>query len=163
MSEFFNFTVFVLFYLIVTKHFMDFSISFVVIYKLFCLVLGLSDGMLSLLLNFVFQNGHIVFDVINVCCCCCLILLFVSTRFLNIEISQQSNSSIFTPLSCLLWRLSYRSYTIFLKNTFLGFTKNNFWVFLSVPHLVDNYAKIVDGRGRNLMYHRTLPSRLVNI
>ena len=40
--------------------------------------------------------------------------------------------------------------------------KNNFWVFLSVPHLVDNYVKIVDGRGRNLMCHRTLPSRLVS-
>ena len=51
----------------------------------------------------------------------------------------------------------------FLKKTwaFLGFAKNNFWVFLSVPHLVDNYAKIVDGRGRNLMCHRTLPGRLV--
>ena len=51
----------------------------------------------------------------------------------------------------------------FLKKTwaFLGFAKNKFWVFLSVPHLVDNYAKIVDGRGRNLMCHRTLPSRLV--
>ena len=44
---------------------------------------------------------------------------------------------------------------------FFGIRKNNFWVFLSVPHLVDNYAKIVDGRGRNLMCHRTLPSRLV--
>ena len=43
---------------------------------------------------------------------------------------------------------------------FLGFAKNIFWVFLSVPHLVDNYAKIVDGRGRNLMCHCTLPSRL---
>ena len=45
----------------------------------------------------------------------------------------------------------------------MGFAKNNFWVFLSVPHLVDNYAKIVDGRGRNLMCHCTLPSRLVFI
>ena len=27
----------------------------------------------------------------------------------------------------------------------------NFWGFLSVPHLVDNYAEIVDERGRNLM------------
>ena len=90
-------------------------------------------------------------------------MLFVLTRFLNIDILQQSNASIFTPLSYLLWRLSYRSYRIFLKKTwaFLGFAKNNFWVFLSVPHLVDNYAKIVDGRGRNLMCHRTLPSRLV--
>ena len=43
----------------------------------------------------------------------------------------------------------------------MGIAKNNFWVLLSVPHLVDNYAKFVDGRGRNLMCHRTLPSRLV--
>ena len=52
----------------------------------------------------------------------------------------------------------------FLKKTwaFLGFAKTNFWVFLSVPHLVDNYAKIVDERGRNLMCDRTLPSRLVS-
>ena len=65
-----------------------------------------------------------------------------------------------TPLSYLLWRLSYRSYRIFWKRLF---AKNNFWVFLSVPHLLDNYAKIVDGRGRNFMCHRTLPSRLVKI
>ena len=40
----------------------------------------------------------------------------------------------------------------FLKKTWtvLGFAKNIFWVFLSVPHLVDNYAKIVDGRGGTL-------------
>ena len=37
----------------------------------------------------------------------------------------------------------------------------NFGGFLSVPHLVDNYAKIVDERGRNLMCDRTLPSLLV--
>ena len=65
-----------------------------------------------------------------------------------------------TPLSYLLWRLSYRSYRIFWKRLF---AKNNFWVFLSVPHLLDNYAKIVDGRGRNFMCHRTLPSRLVHL
>ena len=104
---------------------MDWSISFLVIYKLFCLVLGSSHGMLTLILNFVFQNGQKVFDVINVyCCCCCLILLFVLTRFLNIGISQQFNASIFTPLSYLLWTLSYRSYTFFLKHLgFYGF----FW------------------------------------
>ena len=115
----------------------------------------------------VFQNGHKFFDVINVCCCCCLILLFNLTRFLNIGISQQSIASIFAPLSYLLWRLSYRSYTIFFWKTLVLFwvfwdsQKNNFCVFLSVSHLVDNYVKIVDGRGRNLMCHRTLPSRLV--
>ena len=69
---------------------------------------------------------------------------------------------------CLLqWVICFGGYLIvhtefFEKDwLFLGFAKNNFWVFLSVPHLVDNYAKIVDGRGRNLMCHRTLPSRLV--
>ena len=38
-----------------------------------------------------------------------------------------------------------------------------FCVFPSVSHLVDNYAKIVDERGRNLMCDCTLPSRLVAI
>ena len=45
----------------------------------------------------------------------------------------------------------------YLLGVFLGF----FWVFVSVPHLVDSYAKIVDERGRNLMCDRTLPSLLV--
>ena len=44
---------------------------------------------------------------------------------------------------------------VFLKNTWI------FCVFLSVPHLVDNYAKIVAERGLNLMCDRTLPSCLV--
>ena len=50
---FLTFAVFVLFCLIVTNLFIDQSISFLVIYKVFCLVLGSSDGMLTLLLNFV--------------------------------------------------------------------------------------------------------------
>ena len=68
----------------------------------------------------------------------------------------------------LHWGICFGGYLIvhtefFEKDLdFLGFAKNIFWVFLSVPHLVDNYAKIVDGRGRNLMCHRTLPSRLVS-
>ena len=37
----------------------------------------------------------------------------------------------------------------------------NFCVFLSGPHLLDNYAKIVDERGRNIMNDRTLRSLLV--
>ena len=45
-------------------------------------------------------------------------------------------------------------YTIFEK-------KLNFWCFLSVPHLVDIYAKNVDERGRNFMCERTLTSLLV--
>ena len=70
--------------------------------------------------------------------------------------------------SLLHWVICFGGYLIVHTEFFekdLGFfgirKKNNFWVFLSVPHLVDNYAKIVDGRGRNLMCHRTLPSRLV--
>ena len=118
-------------------------ISFLVIYKLFCSVL--SDGMLTLLLSFVFQNGH-----------------KTDTCFLNIGISHQSSASFFTPLSCLLRKLSFRSYTIFLKNTwvFLRFSKIIFGFFYLLD-LVDNYAKIVDERGRNLMCDRTLPSLLV--
>ena len=107
-------------------------------------------------LSFVFfLNGHNVFDVINVFCCC-LILLFVLTSFLNIGISHQSNASFFSQLSYLLWRLSFRSYTNFFFEKYL-----NFCCFLSVPHLVDNYAKIVVERGRNLMCDCTLPSVLV--
>ena len=78
------------------------------------------------------------------------------TCFLNIDISHQSNESFFTPLSYLFWRLSFRSYTNFFFKKLL-----NFCVFLPVPHLVDNYAKIVDERGRSLMCNRTLPSLLV--
>ena len=44
-----------------------------------------------------------------------------------------------------------------LKNTSI------FGGFLSVPHLVDNYSKIVDERGRNLMCDFTLSSLLVPI
>ena len=49
--------------------------------------------------------------------------------------------------------LSFRSYTSFFEK-YLNF----FFVFPSVSHLVDNYTKIVDERGRNLMCDRKLPS-----
>ena len=39
--------------------------------------------------------------------------------------------------------------------------KVDFLGFLTVPHLVDNYAKIVDEPVRNLMCDSTLPSLLV--
>ena len=43
----------------------------------------------------------------------------------------------------------------------LHFEKDlNFGGFLSVPHLVDNYAKIVNKRCRNFMCDRNLPSLL---
>ena len=45
----------------------------------------------------------------------------------------------------------------FLKNTWI------FCVFASVPHLVDNYAKIVDERGRNFMCDRTIPSQSLRL
>ena len=100
-----------------------------------------------------FYNGQKFFDVINFCCC--LILPFVFPRFLNIGISHQSNAPFFTQLSYLLLRLSFRSYASFFEKYL------NFCIFLSVLHLVDNYAKILDERGRNLMCDRTLPSLLV--
>ena len=40
-------------------------------------------------------------------------------------------------------------------------SQNYFGVFISVPHLVDNNAKIVDERSRNLICDCTLPSLLV--
>ena len=57
ICEYFNFPVFVLFCLIVTKPFyllVHIFLSFLVVYKLFCLVFGLSDGLMTLLLNFGF-------------------------------------------------------------------------------------------------------------
>ena len=93
-----------------------------------------------------------------------MILLFVLTRSLNIDILQQSNASIFTPLSYLFWRLSYRSYGIFWKRLGLFWDSQKiifgfFYLFL----IWSPIHKIVDGRGRNLMCHCTLPSRLVYI
>ena len=37
----------------------------------------------------------------------------------------------------------------------------NFWGFLSVPHLINIYAKNLDEQGRNFMCERTLSSLLV--
>ena len=72
----------------------------------------------------------------------------VWTRFLNISVSHQSNASFFTPLSYLLWRLSFPSYTFFWRILdFLGFP--------SVPHLLDNYAKIVNERSVSEPYVRS--------
>ena len=73
-------------------------------------------------IKFCFLKRTYFFDVINICCCC-LILPFVFARFLNIGISDQSNALIFTPLSYLLWRLSFLSYT-----SFFSFLKNS-WFF----------------------------------
>ena len=62
----------------------------------------------------------------------------------------------------LHWVLCFGGYLfvyrpVFLKNTSI------FIIFLSVPHLVDNYAKILDEGGRNHLCNRTLPSLLVCI
>ena len=62
--------------------FIEWSLSFLVKYNLFCLVSPLSDAILSVLASF-FLNGRKVLDVINVYCYCCLILLFFLTCFLN--------------------------------------------------------------------------------
>ena len=107
-SEFSNLRVSVLFCLIVTKLYYELVNNHfcLVNYKLLCLFSNLSDA-----IN--------VINVINVCCCCCLILPFAFARFLNIGISHQYNASFFTPLSYLLWRLSFHSYIslFFLKKT----------------------------------------------
>ena len=89
--------------------------------------------------------------VINVCCCY-FILLCVLTCFLNKDRSHQSSAAFFTPRSYLLWRRSFCPYIKFFKNTWI------FGGFLSVPHLVDKYAKIVDEQGRNFMCDHTLPT-----
>ena len=65
-------------------------------------------------------------------------------------------------LFLLHWVICFGGYLfvhtpVFFNNTWI------FCVFLSVPHLVDKYTKIVDERGRNLMCDRTLPSRLVSV
>ena len=136
--------------------------------KLFGVVLVLFDGMVTVLSKYVFKADK-VFDVINVCCCC-LILMFALTRLLNIGISHQSGASFFTPLGYLLWRLSFCSYVFFnilwffgFSFEFFGISKNNFWVFLSNPHLVDNYDQIGDDRGRNFLCDRTLRSLFVKL
>ena len=64
------------------------------------------------------------------------------------------------PHLLLPWVICFGGYLFFYTPIF--FEKYLiFWVFLSLPHLVDNYVKIVDERGRNLMCDCILPSRLV--
>ena len=102
------------------------------------------------------ENGYRVLDVINFCCYCCLILLFVLTCFLMMFDLINVIRHFFTPLSYLRWKRSLSSNTFLqriLTWTFEGF--------LSVPHLVDVYAKNADEQGRNFMCKRTLPSLLV--
>ena len=85
--------------------------SFLTNCELFGLVSILSDAILTFLIKFCFFKTDVKFFDVIIHCCCCLILLFVLTRFLNIGITLQSNASLFTPLSYLLWSLSFRSYT----------------------------------------------------
>ena len=84
------------------------------------LYIYLSDGMLTLLLNFVFKNGQKVFDVINVCCCC-LILPFVSARVLNIVISHQSSASLLHWVICFGGYLFVHTLSFWILD-FLGFS-----------------------------------------
>ena len=157
ISEFCKF-VFVLYCPVLSNCDLYFSLrrptSFLMNLKLSCWISVLSDAILTLSLSFVFQNGQEICDLISFCCCC-LILLFVLTRFLNICISQQYNVQLFTPRSNLLRRLSFLSY-INLKKIL------EFLFFFYVPHLVDNHAKIVDKRFRNLMCSCTFECRLVS-
>ena len=101
---------------------------------------------MDFVINF-FLNGHKVLDVINNCCCC-LILLFILTRFLNNGRYHQPNAAFL-----LLWVTCVGGGLFFIHH-FLG-------VFLSVPHMIDNYAKNMVERVRNLMCERTLSSLLV--
>ena len=80
--------------------------------------------------------------------------LFILTRFLNNGKSHQSNAAFFTPLSFFRLRR-------FFLHTYFFEKYLNFCCFLSVPHLFDNYAKIVDERCQNIMCKGTLPSLLV--
>ena len=94
--------------------------------------------------------------VVCVWFCCSSLLAFLILAYLITLMPH----FFFTSLCYLLWRLFFRSYNLALEA--IRFEKYlNFWVFLCVPHLVDNYAKIVDERGRNFMCNRTLPSLLV--
>ena len=73
----------------------------------------------------------------------------LSTRFLGI--SHVSNASFF--YSTELFALE----TIFSFIHQFSFENLNFLGFLAVPLLIDNYAKIVDKRGLNLMCDCILP------
>ena len=88
----------------------------------------------------------ITLDVINVCCY--LILFFVVTRFPNNGRSHESNLAFSTLSYCV-------GGDLFVYTTF-------FRCFLSVPHLVDNYAKNVDERGWSIICERTLRSPLIS-
>ena len=104
-----------------------------------------------------------MFVVVVVWFCCSTWLAFLILAYHSNQLHQFFCSSELFAMEAILsfihnffWKL------LVLFWVFWDSQKNNFCVFLSVPHLVDNYAKIVDGRGRNLMCHRTLPSRLVS-
>ena len=88
--------------------------SFLVKFKLFCLLLVLSDSISSLSVSF-FLKGHKVLDVINICCYCCLILLFVKLAFLILTDLIILRRNLF-PLNYLRWRQSLLIH-IFSKNT----------------------------------------------
>ena len=106
------------------------------------------------LVSKIFLNGHKVLYVFKISCYCCLILLFVLAFFRKNDCFRQSNAAFFTPMSCLRRRRSLFIH-IFLEKYL------NFRGFLSVPHLIDFYAKNLDERGRNFMCERTLSGLLV--
>ena len=70
--------------------------------------------------------------------------MFLLTRFLNNGRSQQSKAAFFTSL--VIWFAG----DLFIHTTFL------------YVHLVDNYDKNVDERGRDFMGKRTLLSLLLD-
>ena len=91
-----------------------------------------------------------MFIVVVWFCCSPWLAFLILADLINLSIA-----AILNPLIYLRWRRSFCLDTFFLQNTWA------FGGFLFVPHLVDNYAKNVDERGRNIMCERTLPSFLV--
>ena len=91
-----------------------------------------------------------MFVVVVWFCRSCSLAFLISAYLINLM-----HHFLLHWLICFGGYLFVHTPIFFLKNTW------TFCVFLSVPHLVDNYAKIADERGRNLMCDRTLPSRLV--
>ena len=85
---------------------------------------------------------EIDFLVVNNVFCFIFIFVLSSSHIIN-NVHRPSRVALFYSIGCL-WNDMYV-----------------FESFLSVHHLVANYAKNVDERGQNLMCVRTLPSLLV--
>ena len=90
--------------------------------------------------------------------------MFVDVAWLRcsswVSFLKMANLINIVQLFLLHWFICFGGDLLFIHQLFL----KNTWIlggFLSVPHLVDNYAKIVDEWGRNVMCDRILPSLFV--